>query len=410
MHSKQHIGLSKQHIVSVLYYIYILEALGSRQVERNLCFLLPEAASAKMVARGQKKIQFRRWIVYFARDSKLSRCKRTLKQVVVARKTNVTFWDAGPSRVELYWRDPVKYDNARRLLRLAWEMDTEFTFLGDIQGIEDDVAPTPQATKRRRLWTKTAAASANEGDHWKHGPETAASAAYAAAASAAASLFPSRLLPLKLEQHFASINSGIEGPAVSFEVCWDEFLGEGAYGAVYAGKRLADPNQKLAIKLLRGDDASAEVKRYASLPKHANIVELEDVGVFPRTHRDGVCIRQRRVGLAFPRFEMDLRHFLQKLPLRPAGMRHVLGSVCRGLAHIHGHGLVHTDLKPDNVLLRGGVGFRQGWFARLLAAKDDVTFTEHLCEWKHHLPAALEVLHLASHLPRLLRRLLNYDC
>ena len=403
MHSKQHIGLSKQHIVSVLYYIYILEALGSRQVERNLCFLVPEAASAKMVARGRKKIKFRRWIVYFARDSKTSRCKRTLKQVVVARKTNVTFWDAGPSRVELYWRDPVKYDNARRLLTLALEMDPEFTFLGDIRGIEeDDVA---QATKRRRLVTKTAAASTDDGDHWKHGPETAASAAYAAAASAAASLFPSRLLPLKLEQHFASRNSGIEGPLVSFEVCWDELLGEGAYGAVYAGKRLADPNQKLAIKLLSGADASAEVKRYASFPKHANIVELEDVGVFRRTHRD-----KPQVGLAFPRFEMDLRHFVQKLPLRPAGMRHVLGSVCRGLAHIHGHGLVHTDFKPDNILLRGGVGFRQGWFARLLAAKDDVTFTEHLCEWKHHLPAALEVLHLASHLPRLLRRLLNYDC
>ena len=165
MHSKQHIGLSKQHIVSVLYYIYILEALGSRQVERNLCFLLPEAASAKMVARGQKKIQFRRWIVYFAKDSKLSRCKRMLQQVVAERRTNVTFREASISRVELCWRDPVGYDSARRLLTKAWEMDKEFKFVGDVQGIEDDVAPTPQATKRRRLRTKTAAASTDDGDH-----------------------------------------------------------------------------------------------------------------------------------------------------------------------------------------------------------------------------------------------------
>ena len=40
------------------------------------------------------------------------------------------------------------------------------------------------------------------------------------------------------------------------------------------------------------------------------------------------------------------------------GMRHLLRGVIAGLGHIHESGLVHLDIKPSNILLRGTGLFR----------------------------------------------------
>ena len=48
------------------------------------------------------------------------------------------------------------------------------------------------------------------------------------------------------------------------------------------------------------------------------------------------------------------------------GVTHVLRSVLAGLAHLHAAGLVHTDVKPENILLRGTGSHRRAW-ARLLS-------------------------------------------
>ncbi|MFZ5471458.1 MAG: serine/threonine protein kinase [Myxococcota bacterium] len=127
-------------------------------------------------------------------------------------------------------------------------------------------------------------------------------------------------------------------------------IGQGAMGAVYAG--IDQVNQrKVAIKILspehcRKPKVLARFEREAALMttlRHPNIVQLYGLG--------------RRGALPF-----IVMQFLQgktlfdtlkerggKLP--PVEMLNIVRQICSGLSFIHHHGLVHRDIKPQNIFL-----------------------------------------------------------
>src|SRR2546423_3584602 len=47
----------------------------------------------------------------------------------------------------------------------------------------------------------------------------------------------------------------------------------------------------------------------------------------------------------------DLQALIRKHPLPPDGALFYLDQVCAGLAHAHNHGVIHRDIKPQNLLL-----------------------------------------------------------
>jgi serine/threonine-protein kinase len=133
----------------------------------------------------------------------------------------------------------------------------------------------------------------------------------------------------------------------------EEELGRGAMGTVYRGRH-AKLKRLVAIKVmhdhLTGEPVLLERFRreglLASKLNHVNVVSVLDVGETP----DGkpVMVMEYAKGTSLAD--------AMKTALPVDRMLRLLVQILRGLDHAHGMGLIHRDLKPDNVILTGEVG------------------------------------------------------
>jgi eukaryotic-like serine/threonine-protein kinase len=126
-----------------------------------------------------------------------------------------------------------------------------------------------------------------------------------------------------------------------------EILGGGAMGVVYRAAHI-DTNRVVALKVLRRKllDEQTIVDRFVREARLAARLGHPHIGgVFELVQVDD------RYALALELVEGESLASLLTMPLPPERVTLLIAQLLRGLEHAHAMGLIHRDLKPDNILV-----------------------------------------------------------
>jgi eukaryotic-like serine/threonine-protein kinase len=147
-----------------------------------------------------------------------------------------------------------------------------------------------------------------------------------------------------------SFAAGLVGVVLDERYRLDALLGEGGMGAVFRAHHLA-MDRRVAVKLLKPHLTSDEaaLQRFAREARSTMKVESDhavkvlDFGITP--HRDYYMVLEYLDGRTVQR-ELDVDG-----TFAPTRVIHIARQALRALGAAHDRGLVHRDIKPDNMLL-----------------------------------------------------------
>ena len=136
-----------------------------------------------------------------------------------------------------------------------------------------------------------------------------------------------------------------------------EQIGEGGMGVVYVAEQTEPVRRKVALKIIKpGMDTKQVIARFEAerqalaLMDHPNIAKVLDAGT---TEAHG----SQPVGSGRPYFVMELvkgipiTEYCDRTKLTTQDRLKLFIPVCQAVQHAHQKGIIHRDIKPNNVLV-----------------------------------------------------------
>lgn len=133
----------------------------------------------------------------------------------------------------------------------------------------------------------------------------------------------------------------------------DRCLGDGSYGFVWKAERLSD-HQVVAVKIPKhqgGRNSDLEEgKALVGRPAHPNVIEVFWMDRVP-PERELFAIEMEFFNSHTLAFLLDARD--ERLVASYRTLLDLYGQILDGVCHLHGLGVAHGDIKPQNILVGG---------------------------------------------------------
>jgi len=152
-----------------------------------------------------------------------------------------------------------------------------------------------------------------------------------------------------IDQEFVDFQLALAG-----EYSLERELGRGGMGIVYLARDV-QLDRPVAIKVLPGALAARHDVRERFLREARMAASLSHPHIVP-IHRVGEAGGFVFFVMAFVKGETLGERLRTKGPLSPAAAARLLREVAWALSYAHGRGIVHRDIKPDNILIESETG------------------------------------------------------
>jgi ligand-binding sensor domain-containing protein/serine/threonine protein kinase len=158
----------------------------------------------------------------------------------------------------------------------------------------------------------------------------------------------------RADRIFSALAKALPGTIIDEKYRLDEKIGSGGFGAVYRATHLV-MQRPIAVKVFKpapGNDSDQSLKRF----------QLEAVSACRINHPNAVAVFDSGVsseGIAYLVMELLNGHSLmsemrEKKVLSVQRCSQILLPVCDVLSKAHAAGIIHRDIKPDNIFLHQG--------------------------------------------------------
>ena len=153
----------------------------------------------------------------------------------------------------------------------------------------------------------------------------------------------------KISPEFLGLQAALAG-----EYSLERELGRGGMGIVYLARDV-QLDRQVAIKVLPGELAARPEARERFLREARTAAGLSHPHIVP-IHRVGEAGGFVFFVMSYVAGETLGERLRTRGPLPPPEAMRIMREVAWALAHAHGRGVVHRDVKPDNILLEQGTG------------------------------------------------------